>query len=99
MFGILSFGAAFMLAAYQAVLWLQSGVGPSSHLNELLYDFFGPRLGRSWLYAPDGWYGLHKLVSWLINLPLTALLAMLGALAFSLMHLIDEIFGRPLPES
>jgi hypothetical protein len=59
------FFAPFLILAAQFILYLKDGVWP----NWVLFDVIYPALPApfiQWLTSPQNWYGLHKIVAWLL---------------------------------
>jgi hypothetical protein len=67
--GVLSLVAAPVVAAYQGLIWLKKGEAP--HLD--LHSVFGT------FSTETSWVGITKILTWVCNVPLAALLAVIGA--------------------
>ena len=72
-------GLLFTLG-YQVLFWLRYDTWPHISLVAFLLKFYPTLLKDSWLVEPHGWYGLHKLVIGIIDLPLALFLFFLGVL-------------------
>jgi hypothetical protein len=71
---ILIGGLAFTLIA--AVGWLQTAHWTPMTVGEGLSRV--PAL-REWVIHPRSWLGLHRIISWLLRVPLFLLLSVIGA--------------------
>lgn len=59
------FFAPFIILAVQVIFYLKDGVWP----NWVLFDVIYPALPSAfiqWLTAPQDWYGLSKVVAWIL---------------------------------
>ncbi len=96
--GVAVFLVPIAVLAYQLWVLANTGVWPSLSVMTLLVTWMPERLEGSWLLNPQSWFGLHKVVIGLLDLPLA-----LAALCASIVVLlaisavasaIDEIFDR-----
>ncbi len=72
---------------YQVVIWLYRGTWPPLSPLILQQKWLPELLKGSWFTDPHSWYGLHKLVMWLMDIPLSFILFLIGCL---LMVMDDE---------
>lgn len=59
------YSAPFLIIAAQLLFYLKDGVWP----NWVLFDVIYPALPApfiQWLTSPQDWYGLHKIVAWIL---------------------------------
>jgi hypothetical protein len=70
---ILITGLAF--AALAAIGWLQTAQWKPATVGEVLSGWFGL---REWIARPRAWLGLHRIVSWIVRVPVFLLLTILG---------------------
>lgn len=82
--GILLAGLA--LAAYQVFLFLYQGAWSSYSL--LRFIDIMPLQFQAWIVRPDQWLGLHKLVYWLLDIPLAFLALVFGFLLIKISDLM-----------
>ena len=63
------------LVGYQVFLWIKDGVW-SEFTVMVVFDFlFENTLAAQWLSNPESWFGLQKVVEWLLqNIPLSVAL-------------------------
>ena len=57
--------APFLILAAQILFYLKDGIWP----NWVLFDAIYPALSApfiQWLTSPQDWYGLHKIVAWIL---------------------------------
>ena len=82
LFGFLStliLFSGFCLIGYQTLLWLIDGVWTEYPLAMVFNFLFENTALHSWVTHPESWYGLQKVVSWLLeNTPLSAALIVPG---------------------
>ena len=78
--GIMVFASLFLisglgLVGYQVFLWIKDGVW-SEFTVMVVFDFlFENTLAAQWLSNPESWFGLQKVVEWLLqNIPLSVAL-------------------------
>ncbi len=73
------------VTVYQAVLWLRDGVWSQLPLLALFDYFFEGSAFQAWIQNPGSWYGLHTIVSWLLeNVPVSLACVTAGGLAIFL---------------
>lgn len=71
--------SGFCLIGYQTLLWLIEGVWTEFPLVMVFNFLFENTALHSWVTNPESWYGLQKVVSWLLeNTPLSAALIVPG---------------------
>lgn len=73
------------LLAFQAFVWLKTGNWmplPLSELLQYLPDNIAPimRPFVRWLSSPHDWIGVHRLVAWILDLPLSAAAMIIGGI-------------------
>lgn len=73
----------------QAILWGSRGVWTPLPFSRL---FDG--IQASWVYNPDCWYGLAKVMQWFLELPMYAAFPLIGVIACFAGYMIDEIIDR-----
>lgn len=59
------FFAPFLILAAQLFFYLKEGVWPDWVLFDIIYPAL-PAPFIQWLTAPHDWYGLHKIVGWIL---------------------------------
>jgi len=80
----LIFLSGFCLIGYQTLLWLFEGVWTEFPLLLVFNFLFENTALHSWLVHPESWYGLQKVVAWILeNTPLSAALIVPGFLLSS----------------
>ena len=78
--GIMSLASLFLasglgLVGYQIFLWIKNGVWSEFAIMEIFNSLFGNTLAAQWLSNPESWFGLQKIIEWLLhNIPLSAAL-------------------------
>ena len=78
--GIMSLASLFLasglgLVSYQIFLWIKSGVWSEFAIIEVFNPLFGNTLAAQWLSNPESWFGLQKIMEWLLhNIPLSVAL-------------------------
>ena len=72
------------LVSYQVFLWMKDGIWPEFPI-EIVFNFlFENTLLAQWLNNPESWFGLQKVVEWLLqNIPLSVALIIPSVLIFS----------------
>ena len=85
--GLLTLLACFAVVGYQVFHYLYRGDWPHLPLRSLLsytpYDFY------SWVLAPQAWLGLHRVVEWLLGVPLAFVCFVIGYLLIKISDLVD----------
>jgi len=72
----------FGLLAYQVLLWLMEGVWTAFPVMRVFSALFENTALHHWVVQPESWFGLQKLVLWLLeNTPLSLALIVPGVLA------------------
>ena len=74
------------LVAFQVFLFLYHGAWVSYSL--LRFIDFTPIQFQAWVVRPDQWLGLHKIVYWLLDVPLAFLALVFGYLLIKLSDLL-----------
>jgi hypothetical protein len=59
------FFAPFLILAAQLLFYLKDGVWPNWVLFDVIYSAL-PAPFIQWLTSPQDWYGLHKIVAWIL---------------------------------
>ena len=87
--GIMAFASLFLisglgLVSYQIFLWIKNGVWSEFSIM-VVFDFlFENSLVAEWLSDPESWFGLQKIVEWLLqNIPLSVALIIPSIMALS----------------
>ena len=86
--GIMSLASLFLasglgLVGYQIFLWIKNGVWSEFAIIEVFNFLFENTLADQWLSNPESWFGLQKIVEWLLqNIPLSAALIIPSVLIF-----------------
>lgn len=72
----------FGVLAYQILLWLMDGVWTAYPVMRVFNALFENTVLHQWMTEPGSWYGLQKLMLWLLeNTPLSLALIVPGVLA------------------
>ena len=78
--GIMAFASLFLafglgLVGYQVFLWIKDGVWSEFATMEVFNFLFENTLLAKWLDNPESWFGLQKIMEWLLqNIPLSVAL-------------------------
>jgi len=78
--GIMSLASLFLasglgLVGYQIFLWIKNGVWSEFAIMEVFNSLFGNTLAAQWLSNPESWFGLQKIIEWLLyNIPVSVAL-------------------------
>jgi len=78
--GIMAFASLFLalglgLVGYQVFLWIKDGVWSEFATMEVFNFLFENTLLAQWLDNPESWFGLQKIMEWLLhNIPLSVAL-------------------------
>ena len=95
--GIIALASFFMftalgLVSYQVFLWIKDGIWTEFTIM-VVFDFiFQNTLMAQWLTNPESWFGLQKVIEWLlINIPLSIALFIPSAFIFGVMVCISAI--------
>ncbi len=63
------------LICYQIFLWVKNGVWSEFAIIEVFNFLFENTLAAQWLIKPESWFGLQKIMEWLLqNIPLSVAL-------------------------
>jgi len=79
-FCIMSLASLFLasglgLIGYQLFLWIKNGTWSEFAVIEVFNFLFENTLAAQWLSKPESWFGLQKIVEWLLkNIPLSVAL-------------------------
>lgn len=71
--------AGIGMACYAGWRWLQTGQSDSAVIAEVVNPWL-PAGTRGWLAKPNSWFGAHRLATWLVQIPVFALVTFLGFL-------------------
>ena len=77
---IMAFAFLFLLSglglvSYQVFLWMKDGIWPEFPIEVVFNFLFENTLLAQWLSNPESWFGLQKIVEWLLqNIPLSVAL-------------------------
>ena len=78
---------------YQSYFWMKQGYwksfGSKLALNEVL-----PAQFLRWLNNPNSWFGLHKIISPVFNLPLALFLLLFGLVVYLLVAKTFDLFSN-----
>ena len=84
----MAFASLFLLSglglvSYQVFLWMKNGIWPEFPI-EIVFNFlFENTLLAQWLSNPESWFGLQKIVEWLLkSIPLSVALIIPSVLIF-----------------
>ena len=81
------------LVSYQVFLWMRNGIWPEFTIEVVFNFLFENTLVAQWLSNPESWFGLQKVVEWLLqNIPLSIALIIPSVLIFSGMACISAVF-------
>jgi len=69
--GVAIFVASLCLGAYAGVRWLRTGSTGSGVLADVVVPEL-PAAARTWVREPDSWFGLHRFVVWVVEIPVFA---------------------------
>ena len=78
--GIMAFASLFLalglgLVGYQVFLWIKDGVWSEFATMEVFNFLFENTLLAQWLDNPESWFGLQKIIEWLLyNIPVSVAL-------------------------
>ena len=78
--GIMCIASLFLatgmgLICYQIFLWVKNGVWSEFAIIEVFNFLFENTFAAQWLINPDSWFGLQKIMEWLLhNIPLSVAL-------------------------
>ena len=94
---VMAFASLFLLSglgliSYQVFLWMKDGIWPEFSIEVVFNFLFENTSLAQWLSSPESWFGLQKIVEWLLqNIPLSAALIIPSVLIFSGMACILAI--------
>jgi hypothetical protein len=78
--GLMALASLFLasgigLVCYQLFLWIKNGIWSEFAIIELFNFMFENTLLAQWLSKPESWFGLQKVMEWLlINIPISVAL-------------------------
>ena len=78
--GIMAFASLFLacglgLVGYQVFLWIKDGIWSEFAAMEVFNFLFENTLVAQWLENPESWFGLQKIIEWLLyNVPVSVAL-------------------------
>ena len=80
------------LVAYQIFLWIKEGVWSEFTIMIVFEFLFENTLVAQWLSNPESWFGLQKIVEWLLQkIPLSAALIIPSVLVFGIVTCISAV--------
>ena len=86
---VMAFASLFLLSglgliSYQVFLWMKDGIWPEFPIEVVFNFLFENTLLAQWLSNPESWFGLQKIVEWLLqNIPLSVALIIPSVLILS----------------
>ena len=86
---VMAFSSLFLLSGiglvvYQVFLWMKDGIWPEFPIEVVFNFLFENTLLAQWLSNPESWFGLQKIVEWLLqNIPLSVALIIPSILILS----------------
>ena len=86
---VMAFASLFLLSGlgligYQVFLWMKDGIWPEFSIEVVFNFLFENTSLAQWLSSPESWFGLQKIVEWLLqSIPLSAALIIPSVLIFS----------------
>lgn len=69
--GVAIFLASLCLGAYAGFRWLRTGSTGTAVLADVVVPEL-PAAVRTWVREPDSWFGLHRFVVWVVEIPVFA---------------------------
>ena len=94
---VMAFASLFLLfglglVGYQVFLWMKNGIWPEFPIEVVFNFLFENTLIAQWLSNPESWFGLQKVVEWLLhNIPLSIALIIPSVLIFSVMACLSVV--------
>jgi len=80
--------------AYQSCIWLERGYWKALG-SRLVLDKVLPTSFFRWLYNPESWLGLNKIISPVFNSSLAMFLLVFGLVVFLLVAKTFDLFSNP----
>ena len=86
---VIAFASLFLLSGlgligYQVFLWMKDGIWPEFSIEVVFNFLFENTSLAQWLSSPESWFGLQKIVEWLLqNIPLSVALIIPSVLILS----------------
>jgi hypothetical protein len=77
--GMTMFLAGLALGCYAGLRWLQVGNFDVMLMNDVVAEHL-PERAQTWIIRPRSWFGLHRLVVWVLRIPIFAAAAFVGFL-------------------
>lgn len=71
---------------WQIVAWGHTGVW-----TPLPFSILCQEMELSWIYNPQGWYGVAKTMQWLLNWPIWGGIALIGVIICFISYLLDTL--------
>ena len=93
----MAFASIFILSGvgvfcYQVFMWMKNGMWSELPIQVLFNFLFENTLLAQWLSNPESWFGLQKVVEWLLqNIPLSAALIIPSVLIFGAVVCISVV--------
>jgi len=86
LFGILLILTAAAVVCFQLFLFLQNGAWTTLPILRLIE--YTPVQFYAWILEPDSWLGLHKIIYWILDVPLSFFCFILGYLLIKISDLL-----------
>ena len=77
--GMAMFLTGLAMGCYVGLRWLQTGLGDATLIQDVVVEKL-PDPAQAWIVRPRSWYGLHRVVVWVLRIPLFASVAFSGFL-------------------
>lgn len=77
--GMALFLAGLVMGCFSGLRWLQTGHGDVTVIQDVVVGKL-PDWAQAWIVRPRSWYGLHRFMVWVLDIPLFASLAFSGFL-------------------
>jgi len=77
--GMAIFVTGLVMGCYAGFRWLQTGHSDATLIQDVILAKL-PDRAQAWVARPESWYGLHRVMLWVLEIPLFASLAVGGFL-------------------
>lgn len=77
--GMAMFLTGLAIGCYAGLRWLQVGHGDLMLLSDVIVEYL-PDRAQTWIIRPRSWFGLHRIVVWVLRIPMFASMAFVGFL-------------------
>jgi len=77
--GMAMFLTGLAMGCYAGLRWLETGHSTATLINDVVAAQL-PDRAQAWIARPRSWYGLHRVVVWVLRIPLFASVAFSGFL-------------------